>query len=71
MSEIINDGSGTPGGGIPIFTLPTGYAPPAPTNFPVVSVEAFGFITVEPNGDINGSTVGNYWVELDGVSFRV
>ncbi|HEX7313308.1 MAG TPA: hypothetical protein VF297_05280 [Pyrinomonadaceae bacterium] len=54
-----------------LFTLPTGYRPPADLVFPMSSNAAFGAITVTSAGAVTQSVGSNASVTLDGIFFSV
>ena len=52
-----------------IFTLPEGYRPPATGIFIVISNSAIGRVDITSAGAVDGTTVDNNWVSLEGISF--
>ena len=53
-----------------VFTLPEGYRPEYTLYFPVVANGAFGYVNVQPDGDViilAGSTI---WTSLAGITFK-
>ena len=64
--------NGTTGSANPIFTLPTGYRPPADMLFPVENQAAISFVGVTSAGSVYVySTASNARVSLDTVVFAV
>lgn len=60
-------------GGVPAFTLPPGFRPPARLShdlyFPVVSNNAFGVVSVKGDGTVYVDVGSNTWVSFDSVRF--
>jgi hypothetical protein len=56
--------------GTVIFTLPSGYRPPAERAFANSATLAFGAIVIAPAGDVTHAAGGTSNVYLDGISFR-
>lgn len=54
-----------------IFTLPSGFRPPASQIFPCVSSALFGAITITSAGAVTQSVGSNTSVSLDGIAFSV
>jgi hypothetical protein len=58
-----------------IFTLPEGSRPAKVENLGTVAANAFGAVTVSPNGEVT-AVAGNFnnetpgWISLDGLTFR-
>jgi hypothetical protein len=59
--------------GATIFTLPTGYRPPAKMRFPVMNSAAIGIIEIDTDGTIKqaGSWNANSYLSLSGINFSV
>jgi len=53
-----------------IFTLPAGYRPMRAQVFATASNNAFGRVTVLPNGKVVAEVGSTTWMSLNGVSFR-
>jgi len=64
---------GSPPSGNTIFTLPVGSRPAKLEHLATVAADAFGAVTVEPDGDVT-AVAGNFekpgWISLDGLTFR-
>jgi len=61
--------SGTVGTGVPVFTLPVGFRPPASVVFVVSSNNAFGIVQVAASGVVSVEVGNSTSVFFDGVEF--
>ena len=52
------------------FTLPEGYRPEIYLFFPVVANGAFGYVIIQPDGDVIVSVGSTVWTSLAGISFK-
>lgn len=57
--------------GATIFTLPVGYRPARNYNFPAVSNNAFGYCSINTDGNVLMVAGSNTWFSLDGISFNL
>lgn len=56
-------------GSVPIFNLPQGFRPSATISFPVRTGNAFGFVEIYNNGDVNAQSGNNGHFSLDSIQF--
>ena len=56
--------------GTTIFTLPAGYRPQYAMIYAVASNNAYGTLTVNPDGTVVASTGSNVYFSLSGITFR-